>query len=366
MKPNQRLARLGCALFLLVSLALGVGALLPHAAFSAEGREPSPFPALRTETGGLNAAFSSEFDRWLTDRVPFRGAILSAVSHVRERLFATGSEQVLVGRHGFLFFSDTVADYCGESDMTEAELTAAADALAALSEYAAAHGARLLVAVAPNKNTIYPDEMPAAYRRLHDAAHETNLDRLTAALDARGVASVDLRPILSDAETRLYHRRDTHWNAAGAARAADAILTAAGVPHEAYAALPVAEGAPFAGDLDGMLYPGEERTEPDLVPALDLSRAFAYTSAFTSPMDMTITTRARGETTLLVFRDSFGSALIPYLSAAALDARYERAVPYRIDLLERYPASLVIVEIAERNIPALTAAADRLAASDGT
>lgn len=70
-------------------------------------------------------------------------------------------------------------------------------------------------------------------------------------------------------------------------------------------------------------------------------------------MDMTITTRGGGQGSLLVFRDSFGSAMIPYFSASFRDVRYERAMPYRIDLLARYPADAVIIEIAERNIPLL-------------
>jgi hypothetical protein len=50
---------------------------------------------------------------------------------------------------------------------------------------------------------------------------------------------------------------------------------------------------------------------------------------------------------------SFGSALIPYISAACSEVRYERAVPYRIDMLQQFPADWVIVEIAERNLPVL-------------
>ena len=70
-------------------------------------------------------------------------------------------------------------------------------------------------------------------------------------------------------------------------------------------------------------------------------------------MAMSLATRSGGEGSLLIFRDSFGSALIPYFSASFRDVRYERAMPYRIDLLARNPADAVIIEIAERNIPLL-------------
>ncbi len=360
MKDKTIRARIGCAAFFLICLLLSAGVFFPASA--EEGRELSPFPSFRTEDGGWNRAFFSEFDAWLTDRAAFRSLWISAVSTVRERVFGTGSDQVVAGTDGFLFYAETVGDYCGESDMTEEEIAAAADALLALSEYAAEHGARLVFAAAPNKNTIYPERMPAAYRRLHDAAHETNMDRLHAALAERGVACADLRQALSGSDTLLYYRRDTHWNGAGALAAYRAIMDAAGIPHEDYADVPLTEGAPIEGDLDAMLYPGAGKTEPDLVPDAGLASAFIYTSAYTSPMDMTITTRGRGEGVALIFRDSFGSALIPYFSAAFAEARYERSTPYRIELVERTGADFILIEIAERNIPQLVAAADRLAA----
>ncbi len=124
--------------------------------------------------------------------------------------------------------------------------------------------------------------------------------------------------------------------------------------------MPLTEGTPIEGDLDAMLYPGARKTEQDLVPDVDLSSSFVYTSAYTSPMDMVVTTRGRGEGVALVFRDSFGSALIPYFSAAFAEVRYERSTPYRIELIEQTGASFVLIEIAERNIPQLVAAADRI------
>ncbi|MBO7405354.1 MAG: hypothetical protein J6V24_10375, partial [Clostridia bacterium] len=58
----------------------------------------------------------------------------------------------------------------------------------------------------------------------------------------------------------------------------------------------------------------------------------------------------------LIFRDSFGSALIPYFASCGGFAHFHRALPYRIDLLEdpemgeTVGTDLVVVEIAERNL----------------
>ena len=46
-----------------------------------------------------------------------------------------------------------------------------------MQEYAASRGAQLLFVCAPNKNTVYPEFMPARYVR---STSERNLDRLLA------------------------------------------------------------------------------------------------------------------------------------------------------------------------------------------
>ena len=93
---------------------------------------------------------------------------------------------------------------------------------------------------------------------------------------------------------------------------------------------------------------------------------YIYTSAFSTAMDMTITTRSAGEAgTLLCFRDSFASAMLGDLAISFSGAQFERAVPYRIDLLETVRADVVIVEIAERNLRTLIGCDGRIM-GDGT
>lgn len=346
-----------CALFFLCCAFFALGAFFhDDTSDTSEGRELSSFPAW-TEDGAFNTDFFTEFDAWMTDRFTGRQTLITLNARIRETIFATGSDQVIVGRDHFLFYADTAADFTGESALSEEEINAAADALARLNAYAKEHGATLIVAVAPNKNTIYPDKMPAVYQK---SASPSNLDRLHDALALRDVAYTDLRTALTDDDALLYHRRDTHWNGLGALRAYNAILDTVGIAHEDYADIPLVTTCDFAGDLDELLYPAVVRYDENTMPDFDFSSAFLYTSAYRTSMDMTITTRGHGEKTALIFRDSFGSAWIPYFSAAFAEVRYERAVPYRIDILEQFDADLVIVEIAERNIAELISAADRL------
>ena len=331
------------ALAFVLLLTAGVYALT-GAAGVVPGRAPAPFPR-SADSMSLPA-----FEAWLSDRVPFRAAMIRFASAVRERVFRTGSDEVIVGRDGFLFFTAAAGDYCGVSPMSEADVSLAADRFSALSELVSSSGGRLILAVAPNKNTVYPEKMPARYPR---AVSPSNMDRLYEALDARGVLYADLRPALRTEGRLTYHLRDTHWNGLGASIAFETIMDALALPHELYSALPSIAADGFVCDLDELLYPGAGHTFADLVPDADLSAAWSFTSPSDDPMSLRLTTEGAGQGRLLVFRDSFGSALIPFFSAAFAEVRYERGEPYDLSLIASYRPDVVLIEIAERNLPAL-------------
>ncbi len=334
------------AVFVLLALIgaaalFGLGGAVP-------GRAPAPFPLAADST------FMPAFDTWLTDRVPFRAAMIRAASFVREHVFRTGSDEVIVGEDGFLFFAETVPDYCGLERMSDTDVALTVDRLTALSDRISASGGRLLLAVAPNKNTVYPDKMPAAFRSIAASA-PSDTDRLYDALAVRGVGFADLRPALRGTETLTYHKRDTHWNGMGAALAIETIMDALSLPYEPYSALSVVSADGFVCDLDELLYPGAGHTFGDLVPDADLASAYVFTSAASDSMSLRLATRGEGKGRLLVWRDSFGSALIPYLSAAFEEVRYERGEPYDLTLIDTYRPDVVLIVIAERNLPSLIA-----------
>lgn len=88
---------------------------------------------------------------------------------------------------------------------------------------------------------------------------------------------------------------------------------------------------------------------------LDTTWHYRYTSSFRSEEDITITTENdRGSGRLLMFRDSFGNAVLPFFAEAFREAEFSRAVPYRLDLTAARQADGVVVEIVERNLPDLT------------
>lgn len=338
------LSILFCAIFFVLCTFFSVGLLLPGASDMKE--EMEDFPQWITDNG-LNHHFGNEFEEWFSKNFAFSDTVTDVYASLKMRFFAEGNEQVIVGRDDFLFFNETTADFIGTAPMTDEAIEKTAVALKNLQKQAEEKGADFLFVCAPNKNTIYGAKMPLRYQK---STTPTNLDRLYDALDKQGVAYVDLRPELLEAGKNelVYHRRDTHWNGVGAALAFSRVSEYFGVSMSDLTERGPVAVQNFAGDLDALLFPGRVLYDQDIT--YDFNGLYIFTSAYSTPMDIVITARGGGEKKLLMFRDSFANAWIPYAASTFSEIRLERATPYRTEYLDSFEPDCVVVEIAERNL----------------
>jgi len=116
-----------------------------------------------------------------------------------------------------------------------------------------------------------------------------------------------------------------------------------------YAELPRSEADDWKGDLWTMLSPGHENPDHNSYYALpDTHKAIGR---FRSEDDLTITmTCKNGEGTLLMFRDSFGRALLPILSERFADSIYTRSEHVPIAKIADSQTDFVVYEVVERNL----------------
>ncbi len=300
-------------------------------------------PPTLVSGGQVNIGFFSELGDWLTTGFAFRHEAIDLSSRVKAGLFASSNtESVILGKNGWLYYASTADDYMGIPAVTSRQAANIAISLSLAQEYAEKNGADFLVAVAPNKNTIVPENMPARYRQNRSGG---TLELLYGALRRYGVAFVDLRETLTGED---YHRLDSHWNNRGAAKAGQAIMAALGRTGADCSGMGYGERADFPGDLYGMLYPlGRER---DLQQYYELP-GFEESG---TPEDIRYeTANPGGSGSLLMYRDSFGNALSPFLAAEFESARFSRSVVYDLTGAAKDGRDAVILEIAQRNIRSL-------------
>ncbi|MBC9249911.1 cell division protein FtsQ [Pseudomonas alcaligenes] len=127
----------------------------------------------------------------------------------------TGS-RVRQGCPGWLFLADELKLH----PHAQANAEARAHKVAELHAQLAKRGIQLLVAVVPDKSRIAAEQLCGIARSPQLVARAQNWQ---AALQASGVAVLDLAPLLQPLGSAAYLRTDTHWSEAGADSAARAI-----------------------------------------------------------------------------------------------------------------------------------------------
>ena len=336
------------ALFFLVCLVPSVGMLIAGPAPTAANEIPAAVPRLRNMDGSFNQNVLSDLQNYVANGFFLRLEGVTAWDGLTAGAFgASANDSVLIGPDGWLFYGEAVNDISGANQMTDRQIWCAARSLALMQEYAESCGADFLFTVPCGKYTLYPEHAPGYVT----VAESSNRERLAAALESQGVNYVNLYDPFVQAGEELYWKWDSHWHGRGAALAADQIMKAAGQETD-YFAGPFTPVLDHTGDLYEMLYPTGTALEADY--SWDPGFTFTYTSSFRSADDITIETEnpdASGS--LLMFRDSSGRSLYPYMAQSFGKAYFSRQNNYRIDYVNQQKATLVVVELAERTLPYL-------------
>lgn len=313
-----------------------------------ENRELAELPALK-ENGEWNVDFLQDAGAYFEDHFGFRSLMVSVDAEIQSRIFGvSNADTVTVGTDGWLYYTATVDDYLGRNVLSEQEIKNAGYNLSLVQQYVQQSGAEFLLVVAPNKNSLYGENMP--YYLQKKLGTEGNMDRLKAELDQRDIAWTDLFSLFAAEDEVLYLKRDSHWNQKGAVLVYNAVMEQLGLEHERYETVKVLRTKEEYGDLNNMLYP--VTAKPEWNYAYQIEDAFSYKTDTASVEEAWIETENREkEGKLLMFRDSFGNTLLPLLANQFSEGYFSRGIPQNITgYTARYQPDVVILEKVERDI----------------
>ncbi len=241
--------------------------------FEKRAMEPWPPFVLTTD-------FAPAFERAFADRFGGRDVLVRLHHASLMELFGVSAlTNVLPGRDGWYYWlgEDGLSlnrHYRGVESFPQAYVDGTAAELIRRRDWLAARGIAYVVAVIPEKFTIYPEHLPAW---IGPPAKPSPYDRVVAALQTSGVDFIDLRPVLraAKAHDRVYYMTDSHWNFNGAIAGYDTIMREVqrALPR---GRLPVIAQAPrppyvagvdfFSGDLADMLGLPRRIREDDVAP----------------------------------------------------------------------------------------------------
>ena len=271
----------------------------------------------------LHKGLPAALDSWFRDNFGERDRLIRwhhilKVKGLRE----SPVKNVIVGSDGWLFYAGyndgiDINDFAGRTRFSSSAIDSwIAHQLERQAQYQKL-GARYVVAIVPNKQTLYADSMPVRSGPHLPGTLDAVLER---ARQHPELPIIDLRPSLSaHRDPALFYATDTHWNANGAFLGAQAIVARA----QQWLPLPMLRREDYdvvaerhgSGDLANMLsmadafedtrwvYRRKDRQDARCLRWDDLSSVYARADAPTLP-------RA------LLLGDSFAEELAPRLADA--------------------------------------------------
>ncbi len=308
------------------------------------------------------AAFRRQTEDYISDRFPARHHLIGTLNYVRMQFGDSGTDRVLVGRDGWLFYNDgsKLGLARGKPPLTDAQ---AAEWLRGLSGRVESLPGRIyLVVVPPAKDTIYPQFGPHWYEGPSPRRAGLTLANLAARTEPGHV--IHLRgPVQAVANSGVgaFSRHDTHWTGDGAYAGYVAVMAQLRALGLDQPTRPLSDfviktpGPQPPRDLAMMLgvasfYPLDYRSYIDPKSPPKTITWLSDRRGWNAPQ--VVDTGEVGKPTLLMTRDSFSNALNPFLLG-----HFSRVILthiddgfWRQDLIDRFQPDVVMLQVQEHGL----------------
>ena len=309
-------------------------------------------------------AWPKAMDAYVADRFPARKQLIGGLNYLRYRFGVSGTERVIVGRDGWLFYDDGdhLAQARNDPAYTDANARDWLLGLAGRTEWLKARGATYLVLVGSDKEMIEPQHGPSWYHGPDANRAAALLTRLNQTAQA-GAIVYPAATLQQQARWGLevYSPTETHWTGLGAYAAYVGVmlrLQAAGITDgpRPLSAFHEVEFDPYKpANLAQML--GIAALADADYPQFDDPAVKPKTTWLTSQQIWTapqvIDTGLPGKPVLLLVRDSFTFALLPFLEGhfSRIVLTHNSEGFWRPDMVERFHPDVVINEVIESGTP---------------
>lgn len=315
-------------------------------------------------------AFAVQAEAWFACKFSLRRQLISWKSRLWLAFFGESPvPNVRAGRNGWFFYTGerTMVDYEHSEPYSQHDLVRIGTVLEQRRKWLAARGIKFFVVVVPNKQTVYPEYLPPSW---HVPGTRSRLEQVARYIKKYpDLEFIDLRQALAEAKRKrhVFYRTDSHWNSWGAFIGSRMIMQrvkpyfpAVGVPcEEDYA---MATSVCHSRDLAEMLMLNNFLQDECMTMVLrEGKKAVAGSRPYPNPATqnkrpMIVMERVdAGLPKALVFRDSFATELIPFLSESFQSTVFVWSFSFLPELIDREKPDVVILECVERYIDALQA-----------
>jgi alginate O-acetyltransferase complex protein AlgJ len=278
---------------------------------------------------------------------------------IGDRVF---SPSVLVAENDWLEYTGdpNLNDYQNAIPLTEDTLNKLNKRFKQVDTYAQENNIEILVVIAPNKATIYPENLPIQIKKLGD---KSRLDQITEFIPVySNIRLLDLRESLNKAKQKqdIYYKTDTHWNSFGAYQAYLEIIKALS---QDYIELQPVDMSVYqftesytTRDLANLIK-AKQIKEVGLIPTIPTNAAKRINVTVSDGYMETVWTQNESMPTALIYHDSFGRVSLNEYLALNFSRSYfihnKSSEYFTHDTIEYLHPNIIIIELAERNIAEL-------------
>lgn len=268
------------------------------------------------------------------------------------------SNQVIKGNGSWLFFKDAtvIADYEGTNRYMQGEMLSILRTVSATQEELEKRGIRFAVLIAPNKENIYSEFMPAVY--VHEKVSSTDI--LVDYLSSNGVNIVSPKNELLEKhlETQLYYSYDTHWNQLGAYIGVGCVLDFwdMAIPELSQRTIlsrPLKEGYHYCGNDDlarvvGLLNVFEDEVEYEISGTASMDWDTFEREQTDGEVSYFKNESAKKQASVLLVGDSYRTSMVPALREAFSDVYVVHRSYYSAEVLDAINPDYLIAQYVER------------------
>ena len=338
-----------------------------------ENRELAGLPSAPGSLEEL-AGWTGHFDAFVADHFGSREKLVAAYNYLHVLAGISPIKRALVGKSGWLFLEQTFLKDAnrGALPLSEQELESLIDSFERRRDYLDSKGILFMVMPVPDKNSMFPEYLPDSV----EFVGPSRLEQFLQAAEGARFDHVDVPSRLQEAKDggeEIYFQTDSHWNHRGAWFAYLALMES--LRTAGY------EGGRTLAETDVEFIRLDPYHPSDIVKNLlglsgwiredhgirarvnDTAKIRAYRASDGQEYDYLygpppgqeqkhfIRSEKRDGSRVLIYRDSYGNAMLPFLVHSFDELIYARA-PKNMSFdpadIERYQPDLVIYEFVER------------------
>jgi len=324
-----------------------------------EKRELSPKPEFE-----LKKTYAQEYEKYYNDNFGLRTLFVNWNSKIKLDYFNVSPkpESAIFGKDGFLFYNSNIdgiyTSYSNRNVTDKQNLEKAYKKQLGLKNIFAKKKIKYIVGFFPNKHTIYKEKLPLSMTL--QIQRETSLaDQLVLYFKERNFPIIDVRDDLLSAKNQeqLYYKFDTHWNAYGAY-----------IGYQSFCKQTFDKLNILPMDTSYFDIQRKEKRNGDLANMIGVKEITAYSDqsiifklknkelgfktispkGYPKKTIITINENCDNKDTVLIFKDSFTTTLVPYFSLHFYKVIYISNAAIDMDLVEKNQPNIVMSLCVER------------------